>query len=31
MLNAAVFVYMVEIRFIDGETEVFSGDVILLR
>ncbi len=31
MLNAAVFVYMVEVRFVDGETELFSGDVILLR
>lgn len=30
-LNAAVFVYMVEVRFIDGEVEVFTGDVVLLR
>lgn len=30
MLNVVVFVYMVEICFIDGEMEVFSGDVILL-
>lgn len=31
LLNAAVFVYMVEVRFVDGETELFSGDVVLLR
>ncbi|WP_367388480.1 gliding motility-associated C-terminal domain-containing protein [Lewinella sp. LCG006] len=31
LLNPAVFVYMVEIRFTDGETEVFSGDVVLMR
>lgn len=31
MLNAAVFVYMIEVRFIDGEVEIFSGDVMLMR
>jgi len=31
LLNPAVFVYMIEIRFTDGETEVFSGDVVLMR
>lgn len=31
LLNPAVFVYMIEIQFTDGETEVFSGDVILMK
>ena len=30
-LNPGVFVWMAKIRFIDGESEVFSGDVTLLR
>ncbi len=30
-LNPAVFVYYAEIKFIDGKTEVFSGDVTLVR
>jgi gliding motility-associated-like protein len=29
--NNDVYVYMVEVEFIDGETEVFSGDVTLYR
>lgn len=30
-LNAAVFVYYLEVEFIDGETELFKGDVMLMR
>ena len=30
-LNAGVYVYMAKITFIDGETEVYSGDVTLVR
>ena len=30
-MNAAVFVYEVEVEFQDGKIEVFSGDVVLLR
>ncbi|MEL6972295.1 MAG: gliding motility-associated C-terminal domain-containing protein, partial [Bacteroidota bacterium] len=30
-LNAAVFVYVIEIRFVDGQTTVIGGDVMLLR
>jgi gliding motility-associated-like protein len=29
--NPAVFVYFVEIEFIDGRTEMFKGDVMLMR
>ena len=31
MMNAAVFVYYLEVEFIDGETELFKGDVMLMR
>ena len=31
LLNPAVFVYMIEVRFTDGETEVISGDVVLMK
>ncbi len=31
MLNSAVFVYFMEVEFIDGETELFKGDVMLMR
>lgn len=30
-MNSGVFVYVAEIEFIDGETEIYSGDVILMR
>ncbi|MCI5083477.1 MAG: gliding motility-associated C-terminal domain-containing protein, partial [Saprospiraceae bacterium] len=30
-LNTGVYVYVAEIRFIDGLTEVFKGDVLLMR
>ncbi|MEO1712126.1 MAG: gliding motility-associated C-terminal domain-containing protein, partial [Bacteroidota bacterium] len=30
-LNSGVFIYVAEIRFVDGITEVFKGDVSLLR
>ena len=30
-MNAAVFVYYLEVEFIDGETELFKGDVMLMR
>ena len=30
-LNPAVFVYFAEIQFIDGETELYRGDVTLLK
>jgi len=30
-LNPAVFVWLAEIEFIDGEIEIFSGDVTLMR
>lgn len=30
-LNAAVFVYMAEIVFIDGSTKLFKGDVVLMK
>lgn len=30
-MNPAVFVYLAKIKFIDGETEIFSGDVTLVR
>ncbi|MFN7118256.1 MAG: PKD domain-containing protein [Saprospiraceae bacterium] len=30
-MNPAVFVYYAEIKFIDGKTEIFSGDVTLVR
>lgn len=29
--NAAVFVYLAEIEFIDGEKEIFKGDITLMR
>lgn len=31
LLPSAVYVYKAEISFVDGKTEVFSGDVTLLR
>lgn len=31
LLPSGVYVYVLEVSFIDGETEVFSGDVSLLR
>jgi gliding motility-associated-like protein len=31
MMNPAVFVYYVEILFVDGKTEVYKGDVTLIR
>jgi gliding motility-associated-like protein len=30
-MNAGVFVYMAEIEFVDGEVEIYSGDIILMR
>ena len=30
-LNSSVFIYVAEIRFVDGITEVFKGDITLLR
>ncbi len=30
-LNPGVFVYFAEIEFVDGQTEVFKGDVLLMR
>jgi gliding motility-associated-like protein len=30
-MNPAVFVYLVEVEYIDGETEILSGDVTLVR
>ncbi|MCB0637144.1 MAG: gliding motility-associated C-terminal domain-containing protein, partial [Lewinella sp.] len=30
-LNAGVFVYMVEVEYLDGETRIFSGDVLLMK
>lgn len=30
-MNAAVFVYMTEVEFINGETKLFKGDVALIR
>jgi len=30
-MNAAVYVYYAEVVFVDGQTEVFKGDVILMR
>ncbi len=31
LMQPAVFVYMAEIEFIDGTTEVFEGDIVLIR
>jgi len=31
IMNAAVFVYFAEVEFIDGETRLFKGDVVLMR
>ncbi|MEL7426897.1 MAG: gliding motility-associated C-terminal domain-containing protein, partial [Bacteroidota bacterium] len=31
LMNAAVFVYYLEVEFIDGEIELFKGDVMLMR
>lgn len=31
LLNAGVYVYLAEVTFIDGETEIFKGDVTLIR
>ncbi|MFT5745384.1 MAG: gliding motility-associated-like protein [Saprospiraceae bacterium] len=31
VLDAAVFVYYAEVEFIDGETEIFKGDISLIR
>ena len=31
LMNGGVFVYLAEIEFVDGVTEVFKGDVLLLR
>ena len=31
MLNPAVFVYLVEVEFIDGRVELYKGDVTLMR
>lgn len=31
LLNPAVFVYYAEVTFIDGRTEIFTGDVALIR
>ncbi|MEO0728388.1 MAG: gliding motility-associated C-terminal domain-containing protein, partial [Bacteroidota bacterium] len=31
LMNSAVFVYYLEVEFIDGETELFKGDVVLMR
>ena len=30
-LNSAVFVYLIEVLFVDGERKVYSGDVTLVR
>ena len=30
-VNPGVFVYLAEVRFIDGEVETYSGDVTLVR
>lgn len=30
-VNSAVFIYMIEVEFTDGSTEMFTGDVTLLR
>jgi hypothetical protein len=30
-LNPGVFVWVAEIEFVDGEVEVFRGDVLILR
>ena len=30
-LNPAVFVYVAEVAFIDGEVRIFAGDVTLIR
>ena len=30
-MNAGIYVYMAEITFVDGQTEVFKGDVVLIR
>ena len=30
-LNAAVYVYVLEVDFVDGETEIFAGDIVLLK
>ena len=31
LMNAAVFVYIAEVEFIDGEIRLFKGDVVLMR
>jgi len=31
LMNAAVFVYVAEVEFIDGEIRLFKGDVVLMR
>ncbi|MBK9017858.1 MAG: hypothetical protein IPM82_29585 [Saprospiraceae bacterium] len=31
LLNAAVFVWFLEVEFVDGEVRVFEGDVVLVR
>ncbi len=31
LLNSGVFIYLAEVEFIDGKTEVFSGEVLLMR
>ena len=30
-LNPAVFIYMARVEFSDGKTEVFTGDIALMR
>lgn len=30
-MNAAVFVFFVEIEFVDGDVEIFEGDVVLMK
>lgn len=31
LMNGGVYVYMAEIEFVDGVTELFKGDVLLMR
>jgi len=31
IFNAAVFVYLAEVEFIDGSTQLYTGDVSLIR
>lgn len=31
LLNSSVFIFFAEIRFIDGRTEIFKGDILLIR